>query len=157
MLSIIDSAGFGEWLVLLAVVLIVVGPKKLPATARKIGSYYSRFRRAAENFKRQLLDMDTEISKCGDEFARQAEEALKVEQDANAAGAATPQTATEGTEIPADVLAAEGFVSAAQEAGAAAQNAAQVAVSPQSAADVAVSPQSTAQVAEEEIKKESGV
>jgi len=30
-----DSAGFGEWFVLLAVVLVVVGPKNLPSTARR--------------------------------------------------------------------------------------------------------------------------
>ena len=58
---IFDSVGFGEWFVLLAVVLVVVGPKNLPSTARKIGQYYSRFRRAAESFKRQILDMDTEF------------------------------------------------------------------------------------------------
>ena len=51
---IFDSASFGEWFVLLAVVLIVVGPKRLPSTARKLGGYYSKFRRAAENFKRQI-------------------------------------------------------------------------------------------------------
>ena len=68
-----ESAGFGEWFVLLAVVLIVVGPKRLPATARKLGQYYSKFRRAAENFKRQLLDMDTEF----DRFTREAEQSAE--------------------------------------------------------------------------------
>lgn len=64
MLSFIfDTVGFGEWFMLLAVVLIVVGPKKLPSAARTLGSYYARFRRAAENFKRQIMDMETEISK----------------------------------------------------------------------------------------------
>ena len=62
---IFDSIGFGEWFVLLAVVLIVVGPKRLPSAARTFGQYYSKFRRAAENFKRQLLDMDTEFTKAG--------------------------------------------------------------------------------------------
>ena len=55
---IFDSVGAGEWLVLLAVLLVVIGPKNLPSTARKIGAYYSKFRRAAESFKRQLMDMD---------------------------------------------------------------------------------------------------
>ena len=59
---IFDSVGVGEWFVLLAVVLVVVGPKRLPSTARKFGQYYSKFRRAAESFKRQLLDMDTEFT-----------------------------------------------------------------------------------------------
>ena len=58
-----DSVGAGEWLVLLAVLLVVMGPKRLPSTARKIGAYYSKFRRAAESFKRQLLDMDLEMER----------------------------------------------------------------------------------------------
>ena len=60
---IFDSVGAGEWLVLLAVLLVVMGPKRLPSTARKIGSYYSKFRRAAEGFKRQLMDMDLEMER----------------------------------------------------------------------------------------------
>ena len=58
-----DSVGAGEWLVLLAVLLVVIGPKNLPSTARKIGAYYSKFRRAAESFKRQLMDMDLEMER----------------------------------------------------------------------------------------------
>lgn len=68
-----DSVGFGEWFVLLAVVLVVVGPRNLPSTARKIGSYYSRFRRAAESFKRQLLEMDTEFDNAVSSAAKGAE------------------------------------------------------------------------------------
>lgn len=60
---IFDSVGFGEWFILLAVVLIVVGPRRLPSVARTLGQYYSRFRRAADNFKRQLMDMETEFDK----------------------------------------------------------------------------------------------
>ena len=58
-----DSVGAGEWLVLLAVLLVVMGPKRLPSTARKFGAYYSKFRRAAESFKRQLMDMDLEMER----------------------------------------------------------------------------------------------
>ena len=72
---IFDSVGAGEWLVLLAVLLVVIGPKNLPSTARKIGAYYSKFRRAAESFKRQLMDMDLEMER---EF-RKAEEEVRVE------------------------------------------------------------------------------
>ena len=76
-----DSAGFGEWFVLLAVVLIVVGPKRLPETARKIGNIYSKFRRAAENFKRELLDMDRSVTNFIDETEKTAEDGFKVEGD----------------------------------------------------------------------------
>ena len=70
-----DSVGAGEWLVLLAVLLVVIGPKNLPSTARKIGAYYSKFRRAAESFKRQLMDMDLEMER----------EIRKAEQEVEAA------------------------------------------------------------------------
>jgi len=75
---IFDSVGAGEWLVLLAVLLIVMGPQRLPATARKIGSYYAKFRRAADSFKRQLMDMDLEMER---EFQKAEEEVKKAEQE----------------------------------------------------------------------------
>ena len=68
-----DSVGAGEWLVLLAVLLVVMGPKRLPSTARKIGAYYSKFRRAADSFKRQIMDMDLEMER----ELRKAEEEAK--------------------------------------------------------------------------------
>ena len=79
-----DSVGAGEWLVLLAVLLVVIGPKNLPSTARKIGAYYSKFRRAAESFKRQLMDMDLEMER---EIRRAEEEAkAMVGEEAKAEG-----------------------------------------------------------------------
>lgn len=78
---IFDSIGFGEWFVLLAVVLIVVGPKRLPSAARTVGQYYARFRRAAENFKRQLLDMDTEMGRVADSVEKTASDAFTSEGD----------------------------------------------------------------------------
>lgn len=94
---IFDSAGVGEWFVLLAVVLIVVGPRRLPATARKLGQYYAAFRRAAEGFKRQLLDMDTEF----DRFAREAEQAAgrQVDEAFTVAGDEAKAVPAEPTEV----------------------------------------------------------
>jgi len=54
------SVGTGEWIVLFVVVLIVVGPKRLPEIARKIGRTMEMFRRAADEFKDQLMTMDQE-------------------------------------------------------------------------------------------------
>ncbi len=100
-----NDVGVGEWIVLLAVILVVVGPKRLPEVARKFGRYYSKFRRAAENFKRQLLDMDSEFSRAVQEVERvaqdaenTAQEAFKVEGDE---GAAIPADATQN-ETPAN-------------------------------------------------------
>ena len=58
-----DSVGGGEWLGLLAVVLIVDGPRNLPAAARKMGQILSQLRRAADEFKRQIMTMDQEMEK----------------------------------------------------------------------------------------------
>ena len=76
---IFDSIGVGEWLVLLAVVLVVVGPKRLPATARSIGKHYAKFRRAADSFKRQLMEMDTEFNRVVEDAQREAESAVGVD------------------------------------------------------------------------------
>lgn len=75
-----DSVGFGEWFVLLAVVLIVVGPKRLPSTARTIGRYYSRFRRAADSFRRQLMDMDRDFDQIVKDAEQNAERAFKIDE-----------------------------------------------------------------------------
>ena len=78
---IFDSVGAGEWFVLLAVLLVVMGPKRLPATARTIGAYYSKFRRAAESFKRQLMDMDYEMERELEKARREAEAAMTIPDD----------------------------------------------------------------------------
>lgn len=78
---ILDSVGAGEWLVLLAVLLVVMGPKRLPSTARTIGSYYSKFRRAADSFKRQLMDMDYEMEREIEKARREAEAAMTIPDD----------------------------------------------------------------------------
>lgn len=101
-----DSVGFGEWIVLLAVILIVVGPKRLPATARKFGQYYAKFRRAAESFKRQLLDMDSEFGQAVKDIdktvseVQQSIEHADAQWDALAAGY-PPESVTEPSPAPA--------------------------------------------------------
>ena len=58
---IFESVGGTEWFVLLGVILIVVGPKNLPSAARKLGQIMANLRRAADEFKRQLMSMDQEV------------------------------------------------------------------------------------------------
>jgi len=55
-----ESAGWSEVLVLFVVILIVVGPKRLPSVARKLGRMMETFRRAADEFKAQVMTMDQE-------------------------------------------------------------------------------------------------
>ncbi len=101
---LLESAGFGEWFMLLAVVLIVVGPQKLPSAARKIGSYYAKFRRAAESFKRQILDMETEITRTVESAEQEVNEAFKVEGDEASAdpGPVEPDMGVPPDEPPAE-------------------------------------------------------
>lgn len=70
-----DSVGFGEWFVLLAVALVVVGPKNLPSAARKLGKLYAKFRRAADAFRRQIMDMDYEIERAARRAMNEVESA----------------------------------------------------------------------------------
>lgn len=56
------SIGMGEWVMLFVVVLVVVGPKRLPEVARKFGRTMEMFRKAADEFKEQLMSMDKEIT-----------------------------------------------------------------------------------------------
>jgi len=79
---IFESVGAGEWLVLLAVILVVVGPRRLPSTARKFGQYYAKFRRAAESFKRQLMDMDNEMVQTVRDMKREVEAAAHATEEA---------------------------------------------------------------------------
>ena len=96
---VLDSVGAGEWFVLLAVLLVVMGPRRLPATARTIGSYYSKFRRAAETFKRQLMDMDWEMERELEKARREAEAALS--EPPEAAGGASAGAADGAADDPA--------------------------------------------------------
>ncbi len=57
------SVGSGEWIVLFVVVMIVVGPRRMPEIARKLGRMMEMFRRAADEFKDQLMTMDQETAK----------------------------------------------------------------------------------------------
>ncbi len=81
---VFDGVGAGEWLVLLAVLLVVMGPKRLPSVIRSIGNHYAKFRRAAESFKRQIMEMDSEFDRAVDSAAREAEEAAKIPDAAEA-------------------------------------------------------------------------
>ena len=75
---VFDGVGAGEWLVLLAVLLVVVGPKRLPSAIRAFGNHYAKFRRAAESFKRQIMEMDNEFERAVNDAAREAEDAARI-------------------------------------------------------------------------------
>lgn len=103
---VFDSVGAGEWLLLLAVLLVVIGPKRLPGMLRKFGSQYAKFRRAADSFKRQLMEMDTEFERAVDSAAREAEEAAKIPDVGDPSPEAPEERQyepPEGFDVPEDV------------------------------------------------------
>lgn len=95
---VFESVGGTEWLVLLGVILIVVGPKNLPSAARKFGQIMSTLRRAADEFKRQLMSMDEEVRKTVDEAVKtDYVETPKDEADASATSGADAAASDDGT------------------------------------------------------------
>jgi len=52
--------GMTELLVILAIGLIVIGPKKLPELARTLGKGLAEFRRASTEMRREFLDVANE-------------------------------------------------------------------------------------------------
>ena len=99
---VFDSVGAGEWLVLLAVLLVVVGPRRLPSAVRQFGFYYSKFRRAAENFRRQLMEMDAELEREVSSMASDPDKGVIPEDNVPAASETnTPQpSSTSEPEAP---------------------------------------------------------
>lgn len=53
--------GMPELLLILALALIVLGPKKLPELARALGKGMAEFRRATDDLKNELRQMEHEI------------------------------------------------------------------------------------------------
>jgi len=53
--------GFSELFLILVVALIVVGPERLPALARKVGRYVSKAKQTFESVKREVeSELETE-------------------------------------------------------------------------------------------------
>ena len=73
--------GMPELLLILAVALIVLGPKKLPEIARSLGRGLAEFRRTTDDVKREMqaaadeLDAPPETGDAGDADAKPAGEA----------------------------------------------------------------------------------
>ncbi len=53
--------GMPEILLILAIALIVIGPKKLPDLAKTLGRAMGEFKRSAQDFKRSI-DIDTTVT-----------------------------------------------------------------------------------------------
>jgi sec-independent protein translocase protein TatB len=78
------NVGAGELMVILLIALIVLGPDKLPETARKIGNVVGELRRMSSGFQ-------DEMRSAMDEVARPPLETVKEEPNPGAA----PQSKTD--------------------------------------------------------------
>ncbi|MCE9613987.1 MAG: twin-arginine translocase TatA/TatE family subunit [Lentisphaerae bacterium] len=52
------SAGTSEWLLLFGVILVLFGPRRLPEIARTVGRWMHEARRAANEFRDQIMSLD---------------------------------------------------------------------------------------------------
>lgn len=52
-----DGVGFGEWLVIAVVALLVVGPKDLPKLLKSLGQFTRKMRIMADEFKNNFEDI----------------------------------------------------------------------------------------------------
>ena len=93
---IFNDVGIGEWFVLLAVILVVVGPRRLPEAARKFGRWTSKLRRAKDAFMRQLMELDQGV----DDTFRRAETAVDSAFD-DVADSSAPAPAPASESAPA--------------------------------------------------------
>lgn len=62
--------GMPELLLILALALIVIGPKKLPDIARALGRGMAEFKRATEEFK-NTLNEETRVAETRDQLLRE--------------------------------------------------------------------------------------
>jgi sec-independent protein translocase protein TatB len=99
------NLGFFELLVIFTVLIVVVGPEKLPAMLRSLGRGYGKLMRMSDEFRRAILvEADKEdaerraesFRKRREEARRIAEEARKASEEGTAAAAAAAPEGGDG-------------------------------------------------------------
>ncbi len=53
--GLLPSVGFGEWVILFVVLLVVYGPHRLPDLARRLGRLLAQWQRAADQLRMQFM------------------------------------------------------------------------------------------------------
>lgn len=76
---------FIETLVILVVAVVVLGPKRLPAAARKLGHWMGVLRRAGDEFKRQLMMMDQTVERSVNHATDELERLVPADEELKAA------------------------------------------------------------------------
>jgi len=85
--------GMPELLLILALALIVLGPKKLPELARALGKGMAEFRRATDELKDELRQMENEIEESPSGASSKDDPSL--EKPADTASPSSPSIASE--------------------------------------------------------------
>jgi len=79
--------GMPELIIILVIALVVIGPQKLPDLARSLGKGLAEFKRASNDFRRNI-----------EEEARADEEKARIAKESAAKEAVEPEKANEAAE-----------------------------------------------------------
>lgn len=108
--------GMPEILLILAVALIVIGPKKLPDLAKSLGRAMGEFKRATNDFK-ETMEIDSQLSEVRKTFDEMNDDVRKKFDDATASPPPTAKaSAGDKPAAPAGETPPEAPVTAGQEA-----------------------------------------
>jgi TatA/E family protein of Tat protein translocase len=89
--------GMPEVLLILAVALIVIGPKKLPDLAKSLGRAMGEFKRATNDFK-ETMEIDSQLSEVRKTFDEMNDDVRKKFDQATASD--PPEIKTSSSETP---------------------------------------------------------
>lgn len=98
--------GMGEILIIAVVVLIVVGPDKLPQFARSAGRLYGQVRRTADEMRRALV-LEADRQDADERYRLMRERRARAEAERAAAEAANPGVSAQDEHLPGAESVAE--------------------------------------------------
>ncbi len=97
--------GMPELLVILVVALLIFGPSKLPELARNLGRGLAEFRRASNDLRQSLMDVEKEASAAAQTPPAAPKADLPSESENSIAGPKADQPATSATPEPEPSIA----------------------------------------------------
>ena len=101
--------GIGEFVLVLVVALIVLGPKQLPKVARQLGRATREFKRAAREFQNTLseVDLDKEVEEYKSRVADIQKDVEKSLQEPDKSPIPTSEDEPFNLELPSGVVSQE--------------------------------------------------
>jgi len=95
--------GMPELILILAIALIVIGPKKLPDLAKSLGRALGEFKRATNDLK-ESINKETGLDEVRDSFKEVDQEIKATWKEADGAPAANRETGPDDEAIPDDPM-----------------------------------------------------